>query len=113
MCKTFRDLLEHTLILVLFAFSHHKSVGRSNSLVPCSDICGTVVSADGSSTLKPGQRVMAIFNQSHLTGQIKEKDMASGLGLPLPGTLTEYRCFPAEGLVVVPDYMSDEEACCS
>ncbi|KAK3723569.1 hypothetical protein LTR37_001821 [Vermiconidia calcicola] len=55
---------------------------------------------------------MAIFNQSHLAGQIKEKDMAFGLGLPLPGCLTEYRCFPAESLVSVPDYMTDEEACC-
>ena len=55
---------------------------------------------------------MGIFNQSHLTGQIKRKDMSSGLGLPLPGVLTEYRCFPAEGLVAVPDYLTDEEASC-
>jgi len=55
---------------------------------------------------------MGIFNQTHLTGQVKEKDMASGLGLPLPGCLTQYRTFPAESLVEVPDYLKDEEACC-
>lgn len=38
--------------------------------------------------------------------------MASGLGLPLDGVLTEYRSFSAQSLVAVPDYMKDEEACC-
>jgi len=98
--------------VVMGLYGHHKSLSRSAAVVPCSDICGTIAFANGSSKWKEGQRVMAIFNQSHLTGQIKEKDMASGLGLPLPGTLTEYRPFPAESLVVVPDYLSDEEACC-
>ena len=55
---------------------------------------------------------MAIFNQTHLSGQIRERHMSSGLGLPLPGVLTEYRCFRAESLVAVPDYLSDEEASC-
>lgn len=55
---------------------------------------------------------MSIFNQTHLTGQVKEKDMASGLGLPLDGVLAEYRCFSAQSLVAVPDHMKDEEACC-
>lgn len=36
--------------------------------------------------------------------------MASGLGLPLPGVLCEYRVFPEEGLVRKPSYLSDEEA---
>ena len=72
-------------------------------------MCGIVVESK-SPKLKTGTRVMSIFNQSHLTGQIEETDMATGLGLPLPGVLTEYRCFPAESLVVTPDYMTDEEA---
>lgn len=37
--------------------------------------------------------------------------MSSGLGLPLPGVLAEYRVFPASGLVKCPEYLSDEEAC--
>ena len=55
---------------------------------------------------------MAIFNQSHLSGAIKESDMATGLGFPLPGVLAHHRVFPAESLVVVPDYMTSEEASC-
>jgi len=55
---------------------------------------------------------MATFIQSHISGQIKEEDMRTGLGLPLEGCLTEYRCFPVSGLVAVPDYLTDEEASC-
>jgi NADPH:quinone reductase-like Zn-dependent oxidoreductase len=95
--------------VVMGLYGHHKSVGECNELVPCSDICGTIVSSNGTNW-KEGQRVMATFNQTHLKGQVKEKDMASGLGKPLQGCLTEYRCFPAESLVAVPDYMTDEEA---
>lgn len=92
-------------------YNHHMSIKDSNPLVPCSDMCGTVI-VSRSSRLKAGTRVMSIFNQTHLTGQVTEADLASGLGLPLPGVLTEYRCFPADGLVPAPAYMSDEEAAC-
>ncbi|KAF4983977.1 hypothetical protein FZEAL_731 [Fusarium zealandicum] len=92
-------------------YNHHQTIQDTKSLVPCSDMCGTVILSKAAK-LKAGTRVMSIFNQTHLTGQIVEEDMASGLGLPLPGVLTEYRCFPASGLVVVPDYLTDEEASC-
>lgn len=92
-------------------YGHHTSVSPTNTIVPCSDTCGTITQSRTPS-LQPGQRVMPIFNQTHLTGQIKEHHMASGLGLPLPGVLAEYRVFPACGLVAVPEYMSDEEAAC-
>ncbi|KAI6889976.1 NAD(P)-binding protein [Hortaea werneckii] len=95
--------------VVMGLYSHHKAVDQAQDLVPCSDICGTIVSSR-SEAWREGQRVMGTFNQSHVTGQIKEKDMKTGLGLPLPGCLTEFRCFPAEGLVAVPDYLTDEEA---
>ena len=94
-------------------YGHHKSVQQGSSLVPCSDMCGTIVKVggNGSSGLwKEGDRVVSIFNQQHLKGQVSEKDMASGLELPLSGVLTQYRVFPAAGLVTVPDYLSDEEA---
>lgn len=92
-------------------YGHHKSLSESNTTVPCSDMCGTIVTSK-SSQWKEGQRVMSIFNQSHQTGQIKVHHMSSGLGYPLPGVLTEYRSFPANGLVAVPEYMTDEEASC-
>lgn len=56
-----------------------------------------------------GDRVIAIFNLTHVTGQMTDKHLPSGLGLPLPGVLCEYRCFPTYGLVKVPTYLSDEE----
>ncbi|KAJ9649249.1 hypothetical protein H2199_000023 [Coniosporium tulheliwenetii] len=84
-----------------------------SKIVPCSDCCGIVTKVgDGSSTsLKVGDRVLSTFVQSHLTGKITEKDMGTGLGLPLPGVLATHRVFPTHGLVKCPDYLSDEEAC--
>ena len=54
-------------------------------------------------------RVMAIFNLTYLTGQITDEHLPSGLGLPLPGVLSEYRSFPAYGLVKAPDALTVEE----
>lgn len=56
-----------------------------------------------------GDRVMAIFNLTHLTGQITDEHLPSGLGLPLPGVLSEYCCLPGYGLVKAPENLSDEE----
>ena len=52
---------------------------------------------------------MAIFNLTHLSGQITDEHLPSGLGHPLPGVLTEYRTFPSSGLVRVPGHLTDEE----
>ncbi|KAI1771901.1 alcohol dehydrogenase [Hypoxylon cercidicola] len=94
-------------------YNHHKTLKQGTPIVPCSDMCGTIEKLgpgnDGCG-LKEGDRVMAIFNQSHLKGQITEKDMSSGLGFPLPGVLTQYRVFPADGLVKVPEHLTDNEA---
>lgn len=91
-------------------YGHHKSVTQSTSLVPCSDMAGTIITSH-TPLFRPGDRVLSIFNQTHQSGQIQLSDMASGLGLPLPGVLAQYRVFPAHGLVRCPDYLSDEEAC--
>lgn len=74
-------------------------------------MCGIIVSAGSSSQWKEGDRVLSIFNQTHQKGQIVEKDMSSGLGLPNPGVLTQYRVFKDYGLVKCPDYLTDEQAC--
>lgn len=72
-------------------------------------MCGTVV-ASKSALWNPGDRVISIFNQTHLTGQVQAEHMKHGLGLPLPGVLAEYRKFPEYGLVKAPSYLSHEEA---
>jgi NADPH:quinone reductase-like Zn-dependent oxidoreductase len=74
-------------------------------------MCGVVVESK-SKSLKNGTRVIALPYQTYLTSPMKESDLDSGLGMPLDGVLTEYRCFPAEALVKTPDYLSDAEASC-
>lgn len=97
--------------VIMGLYNHHKGFGASPTLVPCSDICGTVISVGQGSTWNFGDRCLSIFNQTHLKGQVTSEDMKSGLGSPLPGCLTEYRVFPSKGLVRAPAYLSDEEAC--
>ncbi|KXH29017.1 zinc-binding dehydrogenase [Colletotrichum simmondsii] len=94
-------------------YNHHKTINPAETepIVPASDMCGSVVSVgDGVSRWKAGDRVVSIFNQTHLKGQIKPVDMKSGLGFPLEGVLQTYRVFSAEGLVRAPKHLSDEEA---
>ncbi|KAG5947589.1 hypothetical protein E4U60_002937 [Claviceps pazoutovae] len=80
-------------------------------IVPCSDMCGTVIQSK-SSLLSPGTRVASIFLQSHLQGPLQQDHLSSALGLPLPGVLTEYRVFPAPCLVCIPEYLSHDQAAC-
>ncbi|KGQ10100.1 Zinc-type alcohol dehydrogenase-like protein [Beauveria bassiana D1-5] len=105
------------------AFNSYNTQARQQALVPCSDMCGVVVaypspssSSSSSSSTTPrfplGTRVLAIYLQSHLRGEPDEADLGSALGLPLPGVLARYRCFPAASLVAVPAYLSDTEASC-
>ncbi|KAL2350956.1 alcohol dehydrogenase [Cryomyces antarcticus] len=99
--------------VIMGFYNHHESVNKSLHVVPCSDMCGTVVRLGSSvrSSWQVGDRVLSTFNQTHLTGQITAKKMVSGLCLPLPGVLTQYRVFPAYGLVKAPVYLTDKEAC--
>ncbi|KAL2751996.1 hypothetical protein ACRALDRAFT_1052934 [Sodiomyces alcalophilus JCM 7366] len=105
--------------VVMGLYNHHKSVeaGKPDPLVPCSDMCGTVVAVGESSgssgvTWNVGDRVLSTFNQGHLSGQIDAAGMGTGLGLPLEGVLQTYRVFPVTGLVKAPSYLSDDEAAC-
>ncbi|KAK1977716.1 zinc-binding dehydrogenase [Colletotrichum cereale] len=96
-------------------YNHHKTInpGEAEPLVPASDMCGCVEAVgDGVERWKTGDRVVSIFNQSHIKGQIKAADMKSGLGFPLEGVLQSYRVFSAEGLVKAPKHLSDEQAAC-
>lgn len=97
-------------------YNHHKAQSTDKDddsfrLVPCSDMAGTII-ASRSPRWKVGTRVASTFNQDHLSGQIRESDLASGLGAPLQGVLAEYRVFPERGLVALPAYLSFEEASC-
>lgn len=96
-------------------YGHHKTIDATSNqpLVLCSDMCAEVVALGPHvASWKTGDRVMGTFCQDHLTGQIKESFMTSGVGLPLQGVLQDYRVYPEQGLVRVPDYLSNEEASC-
>jgi NADPH:quinone reductase-like Zn-dependent oxidoreductase len=105
-------------------YNHHKSVSQPPAIVPCSDMCGVVVSVGSTSDntsdpyknpafrLKEGDRVISTFSPTHLSGQIEAKDLGNGLGGPAPGVLVQYRVFPTFGVVKIPEYMTDDEAAC-
>ncbi|PTB63698.1 NAD(P)-binding protein [Trichoderma citrinoviride] len=93
-------------------YSHHQTPSDSPSgVVICSDMCGTVLETT-SPLLRAGTRVMSVYLQTHLRGALRQVDLESGLGFPLPGVLAEFRCFDARALVPVPEYLTDEEASC-
>ena len=94
-------------------YNHHKSLpSEAISLVPCSDMCGTIIEVgEGCSTWKVGDRVLSVSIQTFLTGQIRAHHLAHGLGFPLDGVMQTHRVFPTTGLVKAPDYLTDEEAC--
>ena len=70
--------------------------------IPMSDGAGEVAAVGASvKELKVGDRVVATFTQGR---------PPAALGSPLDGVLTEYALFEPDGLLVVPEHMSFEEA---
>ncbi|GKZ20529.1 hypothetical protein AbraIFM66951_005854 [Aspergillus brasiliensis] len=93
-------------------YNHHKAVNQGSEIIPCSDMSGVVTSVGSNvSKWKVGDRVLSTFVPDHRTGQLTEKALASGLGLPQPGVLATHRIFQENDLVRKPVGMSDEEAC--
>lgn len=80
-------------------------------LVPCSDGAGEVTAVgDGVSRVRPGDRVCGIFAQGWIAGGPSRDMVRTTLGGPLDGMLAEQVALPAEGLVKVPEHLSDAEA---
>ncbi len=79
--------------------------------IPNSDGVGEVIEVgDRVARFKPGDRVAATFFQRWIDGQITQDAMASALGGALDGMLAESVVLHHNGLVSVPDYLSDLEA---
>ncbi len=86
---------------------------QSLPLIPCSDGVGQVVAiGEGVTRVAEGDRVAPIFAQSWIAGDPTRKMQRSTLGGPLDGTLAELMLVDQEGLVRVPDHLSDVEAAC-
>src|SRR5262245_1546337 len=80
-------------------------------LIPLSDGVGEVVDVGaGVSRVKTGDRVAGIFAQKWIAGTPSRVELRSTLGGPLDGMLAEYVVLSEEGVVHVPDHLSDEEA---
>jgi len=85
--------------------------GVKENLVPCSDMAGEVI-AVGSAVKdwKKGDRVSSNFSLAHTDGDPSKVTQAAALGAPIDGTLTEFKTFPAQALVRIPEHLSYEEA---
>lgn len=81
--------------------------------IPCSDGVGVVEAAGpGVSCVQVGQRVAGIFAQGWLDGPITQAKARTALGGDLDGVLAAKVLLSAEGVVPVPDHLSDEQAAC-
>jgi len=80
-------------------------------LVPLSDGAGEVSAVgDGVTRVRAGDRVAGCFMPAWIDGEPTEAKAKSALGGGGTGMLAEYVVLPAEGVVRVPDHLSDEEA---
>jgi NADPH:quinone reductase-like Zn-dependent oxidoreductase len=79
--------------------------------VPLSDAAGVVEAVGpGVTRVKVGQRVAGIFMQNWLDGEVDEVKARSALGGAIDGVLAEYVVLDENGLVAVPEHLSNEEA---
>lgn len=80
-------------------------------LIPFSDGVGEVVEVgEGGYRWKIGDRVAGAFFQNWREGKIDEAKIRSALGGDIDGVLAEYVVFREDGLVIVPDHLTWEEA---
>lgn len=80
-------------------------------LIPVSDGVGEIVAlGQQAGKFRIGERVSAIFTQSWKSGEATKENWTSSLGSPLQGLLAEYVVLPEEGLVRVPEFLTDVEA---
>ena len=79
-------------------------------MIPFSDGVGEVVAVGGGVTrVKIGDRVAGSFFQKWLCGELTEAKAQSALGGAIDGLLTEYAVLDEDGVVHVPEHLTDEE----
>jgi NADPH:quinone reductase-like Zn-dependent oxidoreductase len=80
-------------------------------LIPLSDGVGNVVAVgQGVTRVKIGDRVAPIFMQQWLCGEITEDKARSSLGAQVEGVLAEGVVLHEDGVVHVPEHLTDEDA---
>ena len=80
-------------------------------LIPLSDGVGEVVETGaGVTRARVGDRVCPCFHQSWIGGPPDLERLTRTLGGPIDGTMAEWMCLPADGVVKVPAHLTDEQA---
>lgn len=78
--------------------------------IPFSDGVGEVVAVgEGVTRVKIGDRVAGIFFQKWLCGELTAAKAQSALGGAIDGLLTQYAVLHEDGVVRVPEHLTDEE----
>jgi NADPH:quinone reductase-like Zn-dependent oxidoreductase len=81
------------------------------NVVPGSDGAGTVLAVGRHVTrFQPGDKVITMLNQQHLTGSLTSETAKYGVGASVDGTLRSVGAFDEHGLVRMPDGLSFVEA---
>jgi NADPH:quinone reductase-like Zn-dependent oxidoreductase len=79
--------------------------------IPCSDGAGEVVAVgEGVTRVKPGDRVAGIFMQNWIDGEADARKIKGALGGDIDGMLAELVVLQEDGVVVIPEHLSYEEA---
>jgi NADPH:quinone reductase-like Zn-dependent oxidoreductase len=80
-------------------------------LIPVSDGVGEVIEVGADVTrISVGDRVCPTYFQNWTNGEPTPERFSSALGGPLNGVMADLVCLSAEGVVKVPDYLTDAEA---
>ncbi|WP_340239525.1 zinc-dependent alcohol dehydrogenase family protein [Sulfitobacter pontiacus] len=80
-------------------------------LIPVSDGMGEIIEVgSGVTRVAVGDRVCPTYFQNWTAGAPSPERFASALGGPLDGVMADRICLSAEGVVRVPDYLTDAEA---
>lgn len=80
-------------------------------LIPFSDGVGEVVAVgEGVTRVKNGDRVAGIFFQKWFAGELTAQKAESALGGAIDGMLAEYVVLHEDGVVHVPEHLTDEQA---
>ena len=80
-------------------------------LIPVSDGVGDVIEIGaGVTRVKVGDRACPAYFQTWISGEPNTNRLTQSLGGPLDGTMAELMCLSEEGVVKVPEYLTDLEA---
>jgi NADPH:quinone reductase-like Zn-dependent oxidoreductase len=93
------------------ALGTYKSPSMPLPLVPMSDGAGEIVAVgNGVTRVKVGDRVAGIFHQGWIGGPRRPEHPVGDLGGGIHGMLSEYVVLSEDGVVVIPEQLSFEEA---